>query len=66
MAFAVFVAILAQGTLSQNSTHVINVEGIRLKNALQVYIEVNRLYWTSYYYYYYYIHKIINKSLIQF
>lgn len=36
MAVIVFVAILIQGTLSQNSTHIINVEGIRLKNALQV------------------------------
>ena len=36
MALIVFLASLAQGTFSQNSTNIINVEGIRLKNALQV------------------------------
>lgn len=36
MAAVVLLMILGQGTLSQNSTHIINVAGIRLKNALQV------------------------------
>jgi hypothetical protein len=36
MGAIVFVAALAQGTFSQSSTHLVNVEGIRLKGALQV------------------------------
>lgn len=32
----VFIATILQGTLSQNSTHLVNVEGIHLKTALQV------------------------------
>jgi hypothetical protein len=36
MGAVVFVAALAQGTFSQSSTHLVNVEGIRLKGALQV------------------------------
>lgn len=35
MGAVVFVAALAQGTFSQSSTHLVNVEGIRLKGALQ-------------------------------
>ena len=36
MGTIVFIAALAQGTFSQSSTHLVNVEGIRLKEALQV------------------------------
>lgn len=36
MAVVVLLMVLGQGTLSQNSTHIINVAGIRLKNALHV------------------------------
>ena len=36
MGTIVFLAALAQGTFSQCSTHLVNVEGIRLKGALQV------------------------------
>ena len=36
MGAMVLVAALAQGTFSQSSTHLVNVEGIRLKCALQV------------------------------
>lgn len=36
MGAIVLVAALAQGTLSQSSTHLVNVEGIHLKGALQV------------------------------
>lgn len=43
MAVVVLLMVLGQGTLSQNSTHVINVAGIRLKNALQVSNQVNLL-----------------------
>ncbi|PSN38190.1 hypothetical protein C0J52_15039, partial [Blattella germanica] len=35
MGTIVFIAALAQGTFSQSSTHLVNVEGIRLKEALQ-------------------------------
>lgn len=35
MSFIVLVAFLLQGTLSQASTNLINVEGIKIKNALQ-------------------------------
>uniref|UniRef100_A0A1B6CN95 Uncharacterized protein n=1 Tax=Clastoptera arizonana TaxID=38151 RepID=A0A1B6CN95_9HEMI len=38
MAIIVFVSALAQGSFSQASTHVLNVEGIRLKTALQALI----------------------------
>nr|CAD7415628.1 unnamed protein product [Timema poppensis] len=45
MGLIVFLSALAQGTLSQSSTHLINVEGIHLKGALQalVYIKALRL-----------------------
>ncbi|KAJ8879503.1 hypothetical protein PR048_020111 [Dryococelus australis] len=36
MAVVVFLSALAQGTFSQSSTHLVNVEGIHLKGALQV------------------------------
>lgn len=36
MGVIVFIAAIAQGTLSQCSTHLVNIEGIRLKSALQV------------------------------
>jgi hypothetical protein len=36
MGAVVLVAALAQGTFSQTSTHLVNVEGIHLKGALQV------------------------------
>ncbi|XP_046995474.1 ATP-binding cassette sub-family C member Sur [Schistocerca americana] len=35
MGCIVLIAAIAQGTLSQCSTHIVNIEGIRLKNALQ-------------------------------
>jgi hypothetical protein len=37
MGVIVLVAALAQGTFSQSSTHLVNVEGIHLKGALQVF-----------------------------
>lgn len=38
MGCIVFIAAIAQGTLSQCSTHIVNIEGIRLKTALQALI----------------------------
>ncbi|KAK3919142.1 ATP-binding cassette sub-family C member Sur [Frankliniella fusca] len=38
MGMLVFISALAQGTFSQSSTHLINVEGIRIKSALQAMI----------------------------
>lgn len=32
----VLISAIVQGTLSQSSTHLVNIEGIRLKSALQV------------------------------
>lgn len=43
MAGLVLVSAVAQGTLSQASTHLVNVEGIRLKTALQVGLTVLKL-----------------------
>lgn len=36
MAFIMLVSCIAQGSFSQASTHILNVEGIRLKSGLQV------------------------------
>lgn len=36
MAGIVLISAIAQGSFSQSSTHILNVEGIRLKTALQV------------------------------
>lgn len=39
MAVVVLVSSIAQGSFSQASTHILNVEGIRLKTALQVILQ---------------------------
>lgn len=38
MSIVVLISALAQGSFSQASTHILNVEGIRLKTALQVWM----------------------------
>uniref|UniRef100_A0A8D9AUF0 ATP-binding cassette sub-family C member 8 n=7 Tax=Cacopsylla melanoneura TaxID=428564 RepID=A0A8D9AUF0_9HEMI len=43
MAVIVFISSIAQGSFSQASTHILNVEGIRLKTALQVMVYTKML-----------------------